>query len=72
MCFIPTVLKLLTSLQIIVRQIKLDFLSKCNTKGLKLKTNLKRSPNIKSYAFFDKYANLIHTLSSQKKYTVKV
>lgn len=52
-CFILTVLKLLTALETIVRQIKLDFLSKYNTKGLELNTNLKVSPNIKLYAFSD-------------------
>lgn len=52
-CFILTVLKLLPALETIVRQIKLDFLSKYNTKGLELNTNLKVSPNIKLCAFSD-------------------
>lgn len=51
--FSLTVLKLVTTLGIIVRQIKLDFLSKNNIKGLQLKTHLKESLNIKSYAFSD-------------------
>ena len=48
-----TVLKLVTTLAIIVRQIKLDFLSKNNIKGLQLKTHLKESLNIKFYALSD-------------------
>lgn len=65
MGFTLTVLTLLTILQIIVRQIKLDFLSKYNTKGLEL-TNLKSSPNIKSYTFSD------NVFSQVRKIYVKV
>ena len=50
------VLKLLSMLEILVvlpRELKLDFFSRNNTKGFKLKTHLKELLNIKSCAFSD-------------------